>query len=162
MNRYRLVHTTEFVYDGPVSESYNEVRLRPMHDERQSCLSFRLTTTPGSHGTAYRDAYGNWVHQFNVLSEHRRLKVEAESVVLAHDAAGASVYPRSAKHAEGRIRQPSPNSIRAATRWMRSTSISWPPPDYVPHLAALSEIIEDCRDESAAEPWRDLRRLLRI
>lgn len=85
MNRYRLVHTTEFLYDGPVSESYNEVRLRPIHDERQSCLSFRLTTTPGSRGTAYRDAYGNWVHQFNVLPEHRRLKVEAESVVLAHD-----------------------------------------------------------------------------
>jgi transglutaminase-like putative cysteine protease len=86
MNRYRLVHTTEFLYDGPVSESYNEVRLRPIHDEKQSCLSFRLTTTPGSRGTAYRDAYGNWVHQFNVLPEHRRLKVEAESVVLAHDA----------------------------------------------------------------------------
>jgi transglutaminase-like putative cysteine protease len=85
MNRYRLVHTTEFLYDGPVSESYNEVRLRPIHDEKQSCLSFRLTTTPGSRGTAYRDAYGNWVHQFNVLPEHRRLKVEAESVVLAHD-----------------------------------------------------------------------------
>ena len=88
MNRYRLVHTTEFVYDGPVSESYNEVRLRPMHDERQSCLSFRLTTNPGSRGTAYRDAYGNWVHQFNVLTEHRRLRVEAESVVLAHEAFG--------------------------------------------------------------------------
>lgn len=85
MNRYRLVHTTEFLYDGPVSESYNEVRLRPIHDEKQSCLSFRLTTTPSSRGTAYRDAYGNWVHQFNVLPEHRRLKVEAESVVLAHE-----------------------------------------------------------------------------
>ena len=44
MNRYRLVHATEFIYDGPVSESYNEVRLRPIHDEKQSCLSFRLTT----------------------------------------------------------------------------------------------------------------------
>src|SRR5271156_1722867 len=85
MNRYHLVHTTEFIYDGAVSESYNEVRLRPLHDEKQSCLSFRLTTAPGSRGTAYRDAYGNWVHQFNVLSEHHRLRVEAESVVLAHE-----------------------------------------------------------------------------
>src|SRR5580698_7440998 len=85
MNRYHLVHSTEFLYDGPVSESYNEVRLRPMHDEKQSCLSFRLTTAPSSRGTSYRDAYGNWVHQFNVLAEHRRLNVEAESVVLTHD-----------------------------------------------------------------------------
>lgn len=86
MNRYHLIHVTEFSYDGPVSESYNEVCVRPMHDERQSCLSFRLTTTPASRSTAHRDVFGNWVHQFNILTEHRHLTVEAESVVLAHDA----------------------------------------------------------------------------
>ena len=56
-----------------------------MHDEKQSCLSFRLTTHPTPAVTAYRDAFGNWVHQFNILAEHRHLTVEAESVVLAHD-----------------------------------------------------------------------------
>jgi transglutaminase-like putative cysteine protease len=86
MNRYHLVHATEFRYDGPVSESYNEVRLRPVHDETQSCLSFRLLTDPVSRGTSYRDSFGNWVHQFNILPEHFYLKIEAESVVLAHDA----------------------------------------------------------------------------
>ena len=44
VNRYKLVHVTQFRYDGPVSESYNELRLRPRHDESQSCLSFRITT----------------------------------------------------------------------------------------------------------------------
>jgi transglutaminase-like putative cysteine protease len=86
LNRYRLVHCTEFLYDGAVSESYNEVRLRPIDDERQSCLSFRLMTNPASRGAAFRDAYGNWIHQFNILPDHRRLKIEAESVVLSHDA----------------------------------------------------------------------------
>ena len=86
MNRYHLVHATEFRYDGPVSESYNEVRLRPIHDETQSCLSFRLITNPASRGTSYRDSFGNWVHQFNILPEHHFLKIEAESVVLAHEA----------------------------------------------------------------------------
>jgi len=85
MNRYHLVHATQFHYDGPVSESYNEVRLRPLHDERQSCLSFRLRTQPGSQITSYHDAFGNWVHQFNVLPEHRQLSIEAESVVLSHN-----------------------------------------------------------------------------
>jgi transglutaminase-like putative cysteine protease len=85
MNRFHLVHVTQFHYDGPVSESYNEVRLRPMHDEGQSCLSFRLSTTPGARVTSHRDPFGNWVHQFNVLPEHRELVVEAESVVLAHN-----------------------------------------------------------------------------
>ena len=86
MNRYHLVHVTEFQYDGPVSESYNEVRLRPLHDDLQSCLSFRLTTTPASRATSYQDAFHNWVHQVNVLAPHEHLKVQAESVVLTHDA----------------------------------------------------------------------------
>jgi len=129
MNRYRLVHTTEFVYDAPVSESYNEVRLRPLHDERQSCLSFRLTTTPGSRGTAYRDSHGNWVHQFNVLPEHHRLKVEAESVVLAHASESPSDLTPLADLDSRRDQMDEEHfDFMAAT-------------GYVPHLAALKEII---------------------
>ena len=131
MNRYRLVHTTEFLYDGPVSESYNEVRLRPIHDEKQSCLSFRLTTTPGSRGTSYRDAYGNWVHQFNVLPEHRRLKVEAESVVLAHDSlevSGESQMLAEFDSHRGQIDEEYFDFVGATA--------------YVPHLKALRPILE--------------------
>ncbi len=138
MNRYRLVHTTEFLYDGPVSESYNEVRLRPIHDEKQSCLSFRLTTTPSSRGTAYRDAYGNWVHQFNVLAEHRRLKVEAESVVLTHEAVEITGGADNAR----RIR------LRIATRWTKNISISSLRDGYVPHLTTSSQSIKAAEEAS--------------
>jgi transglutaminase-like putative cysteine protease len=31
---------------------------------------------------AHADYFGNWVHRFNVLGEHRSLKIEADSVVL--------------------------------------------------------------------------------
>jgi transglutaminase-like putative cysteine protease len=130
MNRYRLVHTTEFVYDAPVSESYNEVRLRPLHDERQSCISFRLTTTPGSRGTAYRDSHGNWVHQFNVLPEHSRLKVEAESVVLAHGAPETPADPTTLSEFDRHRDQLDEEHFD----FMASTT-------YVPHLHALKEII---------------------
>jgi len=82
MNRYKLLHITEFQYDGPVSESYNEVRLRPMQDVQQSCLSFRISTIPPTHPSAHLDFFGNWVHQFNVLPDHRMLRIETESVVL--------------------------------------------------------------------------------
>lgn len=89
MNRYHLTHATEFVYDGPVYESYNEVRLRPIHDDRQSCVSFRLNTLPASRGSSYKDGYGNWIHLFNILPQHRRLRIEAESVVMVHEAPAA-------------------------------------------------------------------------
>ena len=85
MNRYRLFHITEFNYDGLVSESYNEVRLRPLQDEMQSCLSFRLNTNPATATSSYTDFFGNWVHQFNILRDHRALRIEAECVVLVHE-----------------------------------------------------------------------------
>src|SRR5262245_4880564 len=85
MNRCHLVHVTEFQYDGPVSERYKEVRLRPLIDDRHSLLSFRLTTFPHSRASSHQDYFGNWVHQFNVLGEHRHLRIEAESVVLMHE-----------------------------------------------------------------------------
>jgi transglutaminase-like putative cysteine protease len=84
LNRYKLAHVTLFSYDGAVSESYNELRLRPRHDESQSCLSFRLTTTPSSRPTAYLDYFNNWVHQFHILPEHDELRVESEAIVLLH------------------------------------------------------------------------------
>ena len=84
MNRYRLVHVTEFRYDGPVSESYNTVRLRPRDDEFQSCLSFKLQSEPASRTSSYVDHWGNWVHGFNVLGEHRALLIETQSLVLVY------------------------------------------------------------------------------
>ena len=82
MNRYRLVHITEFAYDGPVSESYNELRLRPMHDERQSCLSFRITTVPHANGASFRDAMTRSQACEAILG---RLRVRRMSVVMIVD-----------------------------------------------------------------------------
>jgi transglutaminase-like putative cysteine protease len=81
MNRYRLVHVTEFHYDGVVSDSYNVVRLRPRDDGSQTCLSFKLQTSPASRASSYLDHWGNWIHSFNVLGEHRALRIETQSVV---------------------------------------------------------------------------------
>jgi transglutaminase-like putative cysteine protease len=137
MNRYRLVHTTEFLYDGPVSESYNEVRLRPLHDERQSCLSFRLITAPTSRGTSYRDAYGNWVNHFNVLPEHRSLRVEAESVVLAHETSEVPPDPSTLAALDAHSGQLDEEHFDfvAAT-------------GYVPHLTQLRSLIEEAERSS--------------
>jgi len=84
LNRYKFVHVTQFSYDGPVSESYNELRLRPRHDESQSCLSFRVSTNPQAKAIGHHDFFGNWVHLFHILPEHRALRVETEAVVLVH------------------------------------------------------------------------------
>jgi transglutaminase-like putative cysteine protease len=136
MNRYHLVHITEFHYDGPVSESYNEVRLRPMTDEKQSCLSFKLTTNPASVAKSYQDAFGNWVHQFNVLKEHRHLKIETDSVVLRLD------VPEI--HAATTLEQSDAAQEELHEEFYDYLVGS----KYVPHLAALDKLIADAERNS--------------
>jgi transglutaminase-like putative cysteine protease len=137
MNRYHLVHVTDFVYDGPVSESYNEVRLRPMHDETQSCLSFRLTTAPASPAFSYRDALGNWVHQVNVLPVHNRLRVQAESVVLAHAAPSTNSFMLLSELEEKH------DELNEEFYDMLAAS------NYIPHLKELNPLIAEA--ESACD-----------
>lgn len=140
MNRYHLVHVTEFVYDGPVSESYNEVRLRPMHDERQSCLSFRVTTAPQSSGSSYEDTFGNSVYEFNVLREHQRLKIEAESIVLAHDLpAPPAESPRLAEL----------DSLNGDLSEEHFEFLE--PTAYVPHLPQIRELIAAAEEMSGGQ-----------
>ena len=137
MNRYHLVHATEFTYDGPVSESYNEVRLRPMQDDKQSCLSFRIITDPASRGTSYRDSFGNWVHQFNILPEHNHLKIEAESVVLAHETALFPTGGMKLSEIEDRRDQLEEEFLDFII-----------PSGYVPHVPQLDELITAAERDS--------------
>src|SRR5580658_9557808 len=137
MNRYHLVHVTEFHYDGPVSESYNEVRLRPIQDDKQSCISFRLATTPASRNTSFLDAYGNWAHQFNILREHRALTIEAESVVLTHDDLPASPSHFTLREFDEQRDQ----YFEENYDFIAAT-------EYVPHIPQLAEIVEAAERES--------------
>jgi transglutaminase-like putative cysteine protease len=93
VSRVSILHVTDFEYDGIVSESHNEVRLRPRDDARQSCLSFRLSTRPALRRVGASDYFGNWVHRFNVLAPHRTLRIEAASVVMIHPAPPVGELP---------------------------------------------------------------------
>jgi transglutaminase-like putative cysteine protease len=121
---------TDFIYDGPVFESYNEVRLRPRQDDTQSCISFRLVTEPAVRATSHVDHFGNWVHRFNLLREHRRLRIEADSVVLVHDSpapAGAGI----------RL-----DELADASDELDEHYDLLAPTEYVPHTPALNEVVQ--------------------
>jgi transglutaminase-like putative cysteine protease len=132
LNRYKLSHVTLFAYDGPVSESYNELRLRPRHDETQSCLSFRLTTTPFSKPAAHLDYFNNWVHQFHILPEHRELRVESEAVVLVHPPPLYAAEPVLLRELDQRMEM------------LRDEHYDWlAPSQYCPLLPALSDLTNE-------------------
>ncbi|HYP13060.1 MAG TPA: transglutaminase N-terminal domain-containing protein, partial [Bryobacteraceae bacterium] len=141
MNRYKLVHVTEFLYDGPVSESYNEVRLRPMQDDTQSSLSFRLTTDPPARTSSHTDYFGNWVHRFNVLGEHKRLRVEADSVTLVQEPRplpSVSLPLTELQHMEEELDEH--YDLLAAT-------------SYVPHTPGLRDLVTRAERDSDGTVW---------
>ncbi|HVU24768.1 MAG TPA: transglutaminase family protein [Opitutus sp.] len=77
-----VLHRTTFVYAGPARDSFNEVRLRPVDDDRQRCTRFNLGIKPLTGEVRdYFDYYGNRVHYFDLPDQHRRLTIEAESDV---------------------------------------------------------------------------------
>jgi transglutaminase-like putative cysteine protease len=81
----RITHVTRLRYDRPISESYTEMRLRPLDRAGQRSLGFRLEIEPREPVMEYRDAFGNAVHHFAVLQAHDHLEVVAESDVLTAD-----------------------------------------------------------------------------
>lgn len=53
--RLRVVHTTGYRYATAVTQSYNEARLTPRHDERQNLMVARLETVPATRAYKYTD-----------------------------------------------------------------------------------------------------------
>lgn len=98
--RWRIQHRTSYFYASPVRDSFNDLRLRPPSNERQSVEFFELIIKPEVHAPQYRDFYGNWVHHFELTQQHSELSVESRTVVVVHPppplAAEALTAPLSA------------------------------------------------------------------
>lgn len=78
---YSVRHITTFTYEPSVRESVMEVRLQPRSESNQRCLSFSLEIDPPATVMLYRDFLGNTVHHYDIAGAHKKVKVEAQSVV---------------------------------------------------------------------------------
>jgi transglutaminase-like putative cysteine protease len=79
----KVEHTTLFEYDSPIYETATEVRLHPDSSSLspQRCASFNLQVEPAATVFEYSDFYGNVVNHFNILQSHKKVKIQAASVV---------------------------------------------------------------------------------
>jgi transglutaminase-like putative cysteine protease len=89
--RLTIQHETVYEYPRPAMNSVNEAWMRPLTDERQTCLSFRIDTRPLSSPRPYTDYFGNTVYHFDIQEQHSRLVVATSAEVLTEplDAAAA-------------------------------------------------------------------------
>lgn len=83
--RLRLVHSTGFTYSAPVSSSFNEARITPRSDSRQSVVVEHVDTTPGARQFRYTDYWGTTVTVFDLHTPHDRLEVVGTAVVETED-----------------------------------------------------------------------------
>ncbi|WP_174867318.1 transglutaminase family protein [Nocardia arthritidis] len=79
--RIRVVHTTGYVYDAPVTRSFNEARLTPRADSRQNVILNRVETVPSTRSYRYTDYWGTAVTAFDLHAPHTELEVTGSSVV---------------------------------------------------------------------------------
>jgi transglutaminase-like putative cysteine protease len=77
----RIVHRTEFEYDGKAVASYNQARLTPVTTPEQIVVHSRLEISPKPWTFEYRDYFGTAVTAFEVVDPHESMTVTATSTV---------------------------------------------------------------------------------
>ncbi|BBX72893.1 transglutaminase family protein [Mycobacterium shinjukuense] len=81
MWRMRVVHSTGYAYQSPVTASYNEARLTPRSNTRQNVILNRVETIPATRSYRYIDYWGTAVTAFDLHAPHTELTVTSASVV---------------------------------------------------------------------------------
>jgi transglutaminase-like putative cysteine protease len=79
--RLRVAHETSFVYDAPARASYNELRLTPRTEHRQTTLETKIITVPAAPQYSYVDYWGTQVVAFNVDRGHEALSITGQGLI---------------------------------------------------------------------------------
>jgi transglutaminase-like putative cysteine protease len=79
--RLRVVHETRFDYDSAARASYNELRLTPRTELRQTALETRIVTMPSAQQYSYVDYWGTHVVAFNVDRRHEVLSITGHALI---------------------------------------------------------------------------------
>ncbi|WP_051485950.1 transglutaminase family protein [Nocardioides sp. J54] len=77
----RIVHRSEYVYDGPAMASYNQARMAPAITPEQIVVHHRLDISPTPWTHTYTDYFGTAVTVFEVVDPHELMTVTASSTV---------------------------------------------------------------------------------
>ena len=79
---YRIRHYTEYNYEEPVSICYNRLCLTPLNLPQHECISSEINIVPTPHELTFReDFFGNQLSFFSINREHKRLRINTNSVV---------------------------------------------------------------------------------
>jgi transglutaminase-like putative cysteine protease len=76
-----VAHETRFDYNAPARASYNELRLTPRTERRQTALETRVVTVPPAPQYSYVDYWGTQVVAFNIDRGHEMLSITGSALI---------------------------------------------------------------------------------
>jgi transglutaminase-like putative cysteine protease len=79
--RLHVTHETRFDYNAPARASYNELRLTPRTERRQTALETKVVTMPQAPQYNYVDYWGTQVVAFNIDRGHEKLTITGTSLI---------------------------------------------------------------------------------
>lgn len=97
--KYRVRHYTEYDYQDAASACYNRLCLTPNNGEQQQCINSEVLITPIPDEINYRnDFFGNQLIFFSLNQEHKKLRININSIVTVEgrpqaDLAFSSMIP---------------------------------------------------------------------
>jgi transglutaminase-like putative cysteine protease len=80
--KYKIRHTTEYLYQKPVTLCHNRLCLAPVERANQKCISSEIKISPKPDEQSLRkDFFGNNILFFSIYKEHTKLEIVSESIV---------------------------------------------------------------------------------
>ena len=138
--KYRIRHYTEYSYPDVVNLCYNRLCMTPVSTSDHECLSSDISIVPTPDEITYRtDFFGNHLVFFSVYKEHKKLRINATSVVNIEGRPNEEAASRSTI---------SWNDVLAAKIDLSHEIVQFTlPSQYVPLSALIQEFTSDCFPE---------------
>ncbi|MBP1845463.1 transglutaminase-like putative cysteine protease [Rhizobium petrolearium] len=86
--RLKISHTTEYLYDAPVSYSLQRLRLTPVDRPGQKVLNWSITVDGAKIEAGYADQFGNRTELVSVEGAEHIIRIVASGEVETEDRAG--------------------------------------------------------------------------
>lgn len=81
MPTYNIRHITEYLYDAPVVDSINQVKIYPFHGNDQNVIQQEVLITGDPTLSFFIDYWGNRVGVFTITEPHYSVKIDSRITV---------------------------------------------------------------------------------
>ena len=79
---FSIRYLTEYVYDAPVTDNLNALRVRPATTSSQRCDEFTVRIDPEARVGRHSDYFGTEVLEFGIVRPHTRMSIDVRARVV--------------------------------------------------------------------------------